>query len=196
MILSAKIISVELLCQRWGNFSEYKMSYDRLDGSIEEMCREVYDRGHSASVLLHDPLHDSVVLVRQFRPPPLINGKPPYLIEVCAGKIDEGTPAECARRESLEETGVALLDLRLVTEAYANPACLTEIVSIFIGSYDGSVPLKSIAGLPGEGEDIEVLQMSLDQAYEMVCSGQIVDMKTIIPIQALIIERLKRVAAG
>jgi nudix-type nucleoside diphosphatase (YffH/AdpP family) len=166
------------------------MRYRQIDGQHAEMSREVYHRGHAAAILLHDPVRDTVVLVRQFRPPPLVNGQSPYLIEACAGLLDGDTPAECAQREALEETGIEATNLRLITAAYSNPAALTEVLTMFIGNYEGGGTLAASGGITEEGEDIEVLEMSFDEAFGKVSAGEIIDMKTIILLQALMIERL------
>ena len=45
-------------------------------------------------------------------------------------------------------------------------------------------------GLPEEGEQIRVLEMPLDRAWEMVLSGRIIDAKTVLLLQHLrLVER-------
>ena len=58
-----------------GTLTEYRFRYSRPAGGTAEMSREVYDRGHAGAVLLHNHERDTVVLVRQFRSPPMINGE-------------------------------------------------------------------------------------------------------------------------
>lgn len=81
----AETLSSTLLVKAWGTLTEYTFRYSKISGNIAEISREVYDRGHAAAVLLHNPVSDMVVLVRQFRPPAMINGGDPFLLEVCAG---------------------------------------------------------------------------------------------------------------
>ena len=45
-------------------------------------------------------------------------------------------------------------------------------------------------GAPGEGEDIEVVEMTLEDALAAIRDGRIVDAKTIILVQHLELERL------
>jgi hypothetical protein len=47
-----------------------------------------------------------------------------------------------------------------------------------------------------EGEDIEVLELSLDTAVEMIARGEIVDAKTIILLQYVRLNGLPDAAAG
>lgn len=93
--MSAAILSSQLLCKAWGTLTEHTFRYRRPDGSSAEISREVYDRGQAAAVLLHNPERDTVVLVRQFRPPLLINESDPYILEACAGVLD-GDPRKIA----------------------------------------------------------------------------------------------------
>ena len=183
------VLSAELLCKAWGTLTEYTFRYRRPGGDVAEMSREVYDRGHAAAVLLHNLDRDTVVLVRQFRPPALLNGADPYILEACAGVLDGDLPEDCVRREALEEAGIVVGDLRLISAAYGNPAALTEVVSMYIGTFT-DLGRTAGGGLADEGEDIEVVEVPFHTAFEMVASGAIVDMKTIILLQALKIERL------
>jgi nudix-type nucleoside diphosphatase (YffH/AdpP family) len=153
------------------------------------IAREVYERGHGAAILLHNPKNDNVILVRQFRSPALVNGDDPYLIEVVAGALDGDSPDVCARREAVEEAGVVVRDLRIVCSSYSHSGALTEIVSLFIGTYEDE-DRGSGGGLEHEGEDIEVLEVPFADAYDMIEQGKIVDMKTIILLQAMKMERL------
>ena len=66
---------------------------------------------------------------------------------------------------------------------------------MFIGFYDGAQPVSQTGGVADEGEDIEVLEMPFGEAYSKIGSGEIVDMKTIILLQALMIERLSSIVS-
>ncbi len=58
------------------------------------------------------------------------------MIEAVAGLLDEDDPETCARREALEEAGVVVKVLERVSAAYGICAFVTEILTIFIGTYD------------------------------------------------------------
>jgi len=186
---TTRILSSEVVAKAWGTLTQYTFQFSKLSGELTEITREVYDRGHAAAILLHDPLRDMVILVRQFRPPAMVNGGNPFLVEVCAGVLDGDDPATCARKEALEEAGVVVKDIRLITSAYGLPAAVTEVLSLFIGTYDGT-EIQEGGGLPDEGEDIEVLELPFQVAFQMISSGEIVDMKTIVLLQHLMLERV------
>ena len=69
---------------------------------------DVLRSGPAAAVLPIDPGRDELVLLRQFRlAAHLANGKG-NLVEIVAGHVEENEePAETARRECVEEIGVA-----------------------------------------------------------------------------------------
>lgn len=189
IVKPAEILSSMTLCEAWGRLTEYRFRYTRIDGTSAEMSREVYDRGHASAVLLFDSDRDSVVLVRQFRPPPMVNGQHPYLLEACAGVLGDDSPEQCAMREAVEEAGIRIKVLQPVAAAYGNPAALTEIVYLYVGLFDNRDRTAG-GGLPEEGEDIEVVEMPFADAFAKIANGEIVDMKTIILLQKLMIDRL------
>lgn len=183
------IVSTRILAQNWGTLSEASIDYRRKDGSVQRLQREVYDHGSAAAVLLHNAARDTVLLVRQFRLPPLINGDDPDLLEVCAGLLD-GDPADvAAAREALEETGHAPVNLRYVCDTYASPGSVTEKVSLFIADYDETTFRHAGGGLEEEGEEIEVIELPTSEALAMIGDGRIVDAKTIILIQHLALQQ-------
>jgi nudix-type nucleoside diphosphatase (YffH/AdpP family) len=186
---SVPVVSEKILARSWGTLRLYEIDYLHSDGSRQVLKREVYDHGHAAAVLLHDPARDTVALVRQFRLPAQLNGAEPYLIEVCAGLLDGDDPETCARREALEETGITVTSLRAAFNTIVSPGSLTETIACFIGTYDGPAFPGNGNGLKHEGEDIEMIELSFDTAFAMIASGQIVDAKTIALLQALKLEK-------
>ena len=61
---------------------------------------------------------------------------------------------------------------------------MKERVSLFLADYDSTAPRAKGGGHEDEGEDIEVLELPLDDALAMIARGEIVDMKTILLLQA------------
>lgn len=159
------------------------------DGRVMRLVREVHDHGNAAAILLYDAGHDSVVLVRQFRSGAYVNGDPAYMLEVPAGLLDEDDPSSAIRRESMEETGYRVENVRFLFDIYPSPGALAEKVSLFFAVVDSSVRTGEGGGVAGEGEDIEVLQLPLGQAFGMIASGDITDAKTIILLQWAMMNR-------
>src|SRR5580698_7053011 len=81
--------------------------------SGEWSAERVYDvvrRGAAVAVLLYDPDRETVVLVEQFRLPPLLADYSPWVVETVAGLVDHEneTHEEVGRRETREEAGLEL----------------------------------------------------------------------------------------
>jgi len=158
--------------------------YCRRDGQWQHNMRESYDMGDGAAVLPVDRARNRVLLIRQFRWPVFERGVQELLVEVVAGKLDGDDPATCVVREAMEEAGVMITRPRLVTHCFMSPGAVTEKLSLFLADYDSAAPRASGGGHAHEGEDIEVLELSLDEAFAMIASGAIIDAKTILLLQA------------
>jgi nudix-type nucleoside diphosphatase (YffH/AdpP family) len=163
-----------------------RVSFDFLrgDGQWQNQQRECYDIGDAAAVLPYDKARDKVILIKQFRWPMFEWGYHQLLIEIIAGKLDGDTPTDCIIKESMEEAGVAVTNLRRISHSFASPGAVKERVSLFLADYDSTALRAKGGGEKSEGEDITVLEMSLDAALAMVASGEIVDMKAILLLQA------------
>ena len=153
--------------------------------------REAYDRGNGATILLYNKEQQTVVLTRQFRMPTYINGNASgMLIECCAGLLDADNPEDCIRRETMEETGYAVTDVRKVFEAYMSPGSVTEILHFFVAAYSAAQKVQEGGGLAEEQENIQVLELPFIQAMEMIRSGDIKDAKTIMLLQYAALHRI------
>lgn len=187
------VIATTVLARNWGQLIQYSLDYRRKDGLVQRLEREVYDHGNAAALMLHNPSRDTVLLVRQFRYPPVLNGDDGDLLEACAGLLDPGeAPLDAAAREALEESGHAPGAIRHVCDAYMSPGSLTEKVSLFVGEYDDTTLRHAGGGLAEEGEEIELVELGFAEALAMIRDGGITDAKTIILLQHLALERLDR----
>ncbi len=189
---SITIENVEPLMKGWGQLDRYTVSHERLDGGRQTVVREVYDHGSAAAVLLYAPDARTVILTRQFRLPPHLNGDGAMMVEAPAGMLDGEAPAVAARREAIEETGYEPTGMVLVFEAYVSPGAQTEKCACFLALYTPGQRIGQGGGLAGEGEDIEVFEVAFDEALRMIEDGRIIDAKTILLLQALAL----RLAAG
>jgi nudix-type nucleoside diphosphatase (YffH/AdpP family) len=175
------IESVETLSANWGRLKKYSILYRRSDGVMERQSREVYDRGHGAAILLYDKQRGTVILTRQFRLPALLSGHPDgMLLEVPAGLLDSDDPVTAIRREAEEETGYRVVDVKEALGAYMSPGSVSERLHLFTAEYTAADRVSAGGGHKGEGEDIEVIEVTLENALAMVERGEIIDAKTII----------------
>lgn len=188
---SVKILSTEILSDNWYILKKLTYEVQKSDGTVQTQNREAYDRGNGATILLYNSSTRTVILTRQFRLPTYINGNDDgMLIEACAGLLDKDNPEDCIRRETEEETGYKITDVKKVMEAYMSPGSVTEILYFFIAEYTAIMKVNEGGGIAHEQEDIEVLEIDFDKALAMVDAGDIKDGKTIMLLQHL---RLKRI---
>mgnify|MGYP001038866741 FL=1 len=99
--------------------------------------------------------------------------------------IEEGESVEdVARREALEEAGLAIGRTKPVLSYLASPGGTTERSSIMVGEVDATTA-KGIHGLADENEDIRVHVVSREQAYQWVEEGLIDNAASVIALQWL-----------
>jgi nudix-type nucleoside diphosphatase (YffH/AdpP family) len=168
-----------------------RATYDwrRSDGTWQTQIRESYDMGDGAAVLPFDAKTGKLLLIRQFRWPVYEAGYAKTFIEAIAGKLDGDEPAACVRREAMEEAGARIDNARRVFHCFMSPGALKEQLSLFVADYDSSAPREGGGGHAHEGEDIGVLEMTLDEALGMIAAGEITDAKTIMLLQWLKLNR-------
>jgi nudix-type nucleoside diphosphatase (YffH/AdpP family) len=175
-----RIVEERLLSDDWYILKKTTFDYRCRDGHWQRQSRETYDRGNGAVLLLFNVNRDTVVLTRQFRFPAYVNGSPDgLLIEACAGLLDGEDPHTCIRREAQEETGFVVRAPRKILEAYMSPGSVTEKLHFFVAEYDIDDRVSNGGGDAAEGEDIEVIEIRLASALQMIANGEIQDGKTI-----------------
>jgi len=179
-----RIQSTTILSDDWGKLNKIKYDYQLKDGSWQTQQREVYNRGNGAAILLYNATKQKVILTLQFRLPTWFNGNTDGLmIEACAGLIDENDPVETIRRETEEETGYTISEVKKIMEVYMSPGSVTEILHFFVGAYSDDMKTSEGGGLDKEQENIEVLELSFNKAMQMIYTGEIKDAKTIMLLQ-------------
>nr|WP_298105992.1 NUDIX domain-containing protein [uncultured Shinella sp.] len=185
-----RIVDQKTVWKRFIHLQTVVLEQTRADGRVEFLDREVHDHGAAATILLVDPVRQSVILVRQFRPGAFFGGHPDgFLLETPAGLLDDDSPQDAIAREAMEETGYAVRDLRHLFNMYSSSGTLTEHVHCFAAHIDAGKRDGKGGGVEDEGEDIEIVEMPIDEAYGLIASGVIVDAKTIMLLQWLMLNR-------
>jgi len=191
MIKNIKILKTEILSDNWYVLNKITYEYQKQDGTRLIQSREAYDRGNGATILLYNKENKTVILTRQFRLPTFVNGNESgMMIEACAGLLDKDNPEDCIRRETEEETGYKITDVRKIFEAYMSPGSVTEILHFFVAEYNANMKVTEGGGVPHEEENIEVLELNIEQALAMVTNGTIRDAKTIMLLQYIKLQNL------
>ncbi|MEO7252952.1 MAG: NUDIX domain-containing protein [Casimicrobium sp.] len=178
-----RIINEETLAKDWHTLKKMTFDYRRNNGQWQRQSRETYDRGNGATILLYNLARRTVVLIRQFRLPTFVNDYHGFLIETPAGLLENASPEVRIKAEVEEETGFQIADVQPIFSAFMSPGSVTERVYFFIGRYEAKLRVSEGGGLENEGEDIEVLEPTIDVALAMIASGEICDGKTIMLLQ-------------
>jgi len=144
----------------------------------------VYHPGAVAMVPLKED--DTLVLVRQFRLP---TGK--ALLEIPAGTLEAGEePEACAQRELAEEVGFWAGRLTHLASIYLAPGYSSELIHLFAA--EELQPNKREA----DGDErLEIVEVSLAQALEMIYKKELKDAKTVTGIILTARDRQRRLTA-
>ena len=137
---------------------------------------------HNGAVMII-PLLDSgeLVMERQYR---YVMRR--HCLEFPAGKIDPGEePLATGRRELLEETGYVAREWIYLTSIHPTVAYSTERILVYLAR-----GLEQRGGKLDDGDFLEELSLPLAALLELVHSGEISDVKTV--IGALWLEKLQR----
>jgi GDP-mannose pyrophosphatase NudK len=191
MIKNIQILKTDILSNNWYVLKKVTYEYEKKDGSKLIQTREAYDRGNGATILLYNKAQQTVILTKQFRLPTFINGNESgMLIEACAGLLDKDNAEDCIKRETEEETGYKVTDVRKIFEAYMSPGSVTEILYFFIAEYSKEMKVAEGGGVEHEEENIEVIETGIEQAMEMIETGEIKDAKTIMLLQYIKLHKI------
>ena len=185
-----RIIEEEVLSDNWAILKKTTLDYQSQDGDWQTVTRETYNRGNGATILLYNPSRKTVILTRQFRYPAYVNQHDGYLIETCAGLLDDVSPMEAICREVEEETGFQISNPQKVFEAFMSPGSVTERLFFFVAEYEEKHRKHAGGGILEEGENIEVIEVKFSDAMTMIANGEIVDGKTIMLLQYALIHQL------
>jgi ADP-ribose pyrophosphatase len=141
------------------------------NGSTGEL--EIIRHSGASAVLpfLSDPASDDpqILLIKQYR-----YAAEDFLYEVPAGRLDPNeSPADCARRELLEETGCSAAAMEPLYTFYTTPGFIDERIHGFIAT--GLTRGESNR----EADEFMTLEtMTLSQALGLIQKGEIRDAKT------------------
>ncbi|QDM00199.1 NUDIX hydrolase [Rhodopseudomonas palustris] len=172
------------------------MAYERYEVSLRRegeppllQQRDVLRASRVAAVIPIDLARDAVVLIRQFRLPAHFATGRGDMVEIVAGRIDpHETDAEAARRECIEEIGVAPDQLAELYCVLPTPGITDEQIVFFVGHVDSSAVLQR-AGLAEEDEDTEPFVVSIDEALAALSRGAFSNALLVTAMQWLALNR-------
>jgi ADP-ribose pyrophosphatase len=171
-----------------GGFRPYeRMRARRGDGDVE--TRDILRAGPAAAVLPIDLARDEVVLIRQFRlAAHLANGKG-ELVEIVAGHVEANeTPRETARRECVEEIGVAPQVLVELFTYLTSPGLTDEEITLFLGVVDAS---RAAIHAGGEREVTALMHVPIDAALAALSACAVRNGPLVVALHWLALNRVR-----
>lgn len=179
---------------------EFELRLRKFNGEMSgPMRRAVFASGDAVTVLPYDAVHDSVLLVEQFRPGPFARQDPnPWCLEAIAGRMDaDESPEATARREAVEEAGLVLGEMERMFGYYTSPGAVAEYITGFVAQADLGKAGGSF-GLEAEQEDIRALVVPFKAAHATIASGEANNAPLLLSLQWLAANRarLRRLWAG
>jgi ADP-ribose pyrophosphatase len=188
----------ELLGRGFRRYERYHFTLPGDDPANDVRTHDLVRFGHIVAVLPVDIARDEVVLIRQFRlPAQLANGKG-ELVEIVAGHVEAGEQwLEAARRECVEEIGVAPRALKELFTYLPTPGASDEEITLFLGIVDASqVPEQ--AGAEAEREETRPMRVPIDKAIAALAAGAMRNGLLVMALQWLALNRgrLRELADG
>lgn len=172
-------VAIEAVSLGYASFfavEDYRLAWRRFDGGMSATSdRAAFLSGDAVTVLPYDPVRDRVLVVEQFRTGPLARGDGQcWQIEAVAGRVDPGeTPEQAARREAVEEAGLALAGLEEVARYYPSPGAVSEYLYSYVALCDLPESVAGVFGMAEEAEDIRTHVLGFDRLMDLVASGEI-----------------------
>jgi ADP-ribose pyrophosphatase len=175
--------------QGFRRYERYTLQLPLPDGGTLTQQRDILRGGRVAGVLPLDLARDRIVLLRQFRLTAHLATGNGDMVEIVAGRVDgRESDADAARRECVEEIGVAPDGLVRLYSVLPTPGLTDELVTSFVGFVDSS-RVVTHGGLADETEHIETLVVPIDDALAALQRGRILNALTVSALQWLALNR-------
>lgn len=157
-----KVKNIEQIFKKYHKLEEITLE----DKNGNEFKRERLHRENAVACLVFNKNTKKFIFCKQWRPGPLDDA-----IEIPAGLIDKGElKEEAMKREILEEIGYEVDDIKeIVPEYFASIGYTNEKITIFYAEVSKKI---AIGGGTDSGENIEIIELTYNEATEQVHDGK------------------------
>lgn len=167
-----------------------RLQFEKYDGSKSKVIeRENFYRGDSVAALIYDSRNEKLLFVRQFRYPVFtVAPEQAWIIEVVAGRCEEKEhPRETLLRELHEELLITLEaeQLEYIGQFFLSPGGTSERIYLYAADMDLADYQTQTGGIDEEEENIQILNYTIQEAFDLLVSDNIRDAKTLIALQWL-----------
>ena len=193
--MNNEIIDYKIVNREVKYSGKFKIEEVTVQKGDEEFKTEVFDRGNSVGALVYNTETKKYLFTSQYRV-----GSEGVMIEIVAGKIDEGeTPQEAVKREIVEEIGYKVDTMLHITDMYLSPGGSKEVMALFY--VEVSEKIGDGGGI--EGENITIIEvdeigMSGNLFFNISEDGlitppyKLIDAKSIIAVNAHVQSKMLR----
>jgi ADP-ribose pyrophosphatase len=186
----------QLIGKGFRDYRRYQFTLPGDDPALEPRENDVLRFGRVVAILPVDLVRQEVVLIRQFRLAAQLANGHGSLIEIVAGHVEGREElAEAARRECMEEIGVAPSALTKLFSFVPTPGASDEEITLFLGLVDAAaVPER--AGSAAEREDTQPMRVPIDAALAALADGSMHNGVLVLALHWLALNRhrLKEIA--
>jgi ADP-ribose pyrophosphatase len=194
--LADQVADIELarpdtLAKGYRDYLRYRLTIAGADGKPVAQTRDILRSGKVVAVLPIDLDRDEIIMFKQFRlAAHLANGKG-ELVEIVAGRVDEGEALlDAARRECGEEIGVTPGKLVEIATYLTTPGLTDEEVTVYATAIDAA-KVREGAHTSPDGELLQIFRVPIDVALVALERGTMRGSPVIIALQWLALNRAR-----
>lgn len=147
--------------------------------------RELIRRKEAAGVLIYNDQQQKFALIEQFRVGAIDDEISPWQLEIIAGVLDgDESPSSCIRRESIEESGCELNQIKHLFSFYPSAGACDEIFHLYVAQ--AALPAEGgVFGMPDEGENIQLHIIDYSDLSLLLKSNRLKNAPVIMALQWL-----------
>jgi ADP-ribose pyrophosphatase len=188
----------ELLGRGFRTYERYRYTLPGDDPKLAVRTHDLIRFGRIVGVLPVDLACNEVVLIRQFRVPAQLASGKGDMIEIVAGHVEANEDlAQAARRECVEEIGIAPATLTELFTYLPTPGASDEQITLFFATVDAA-QVPASAGSAAEREQTRPLRVSIDAALAGLAGGTMHNGLLVLALHWLALNRgrLAQIARG
>ena len=188
----------ELLGKGFRTYERYRYTLPGDDPERDTRTHDLIRFGRIVGVLPVDLDRDEVVLIRQFRLPVHLANRKGDVVEIVAGHVEADEKLmEAARRECIEEIGVAPTALAELFTYLPTPGASDEQITLFLGIVDAAA-VPEAAGAAAEREETRPLRVPIDAALAALARDTMHNGLLVLALHWLALNRakLREIAKG
>jgi ADP-ribose pyrophosphatase len=188
----------ELLGRGFRTYERYRYTLPGDDPKLAVRTHDLIRFGRIVGVLPVDLACNEVVLIRPFRVPAQLASGKGDMIEIVAGHVEANEDlAQAARRECVEEIGIAPATLTELFTYLPTPGASDEQITLFFATVDAA-QVPASAGSAAEREQTRPLRVSIDAALAGLAGGTMHNGLLVLALHWLALNRgrLAQIARG